>query len=170
MASRKKSKLQQAAGDPLSKQEMDKLICYRFAQCHNACTVAGEFGVSRMYVARAWARLPKEQQEVLFDTSDDISEELNQKIIDAERIAGDGFVRKVIQAREMAADELLRRFKQNNIKGISDKDFTSLLRLVSTIPADGAEGDTDSGSTFRQHRESIREEIENLQNTDYESE
>ncbi len=167
MAARKKAKQREKETDLQSRQERDKLICYRYAQCRNASTVGKEFGVSRMYVTRAWGRLSEDEQNALLDTSQQVDEELNQKILDAERIAGDAFVRKIVQAREIAAEELLRRFTGPNIKMISNKDFTSMLRLIAAISAtEKADEHTETQDTFRLHRESIREDIDNPQNID----
>lgn len=148
------------------KREQDKLICYRYAQCHNATTVGKEFGVSRMYVTRAWARMTEDERAALADTTEQVDEQLNQKILDAERIASDNFVQKVVQARELLADELLKRVQGVSIRTISNKDFTSLLRLVANISAPEKTDDGDQPDTLRRLRESIRDDIETITDTE----
>ncbi|MEG1622796.1 MAG: hypothetical protein RR330_05430 [Alistipes sp.] len=165
MASKKslKSTSQQ---DPttLGKRERDRLMCYRFAQLRNASAVGAEFGVSRMYVSRLWDRITNEEREMILDTSKEVVEDLNKKIITAEKIAGDEFIANVVKAREMAGRELIRRFTGKDIRMISNKDFSSLLKLVSDIAVNkGNETEIDPiNSTFRQHREAIRNEIDNF--------
>lgn len=159
---RRKSKRRDGDQEALSKQEKIKLICYRYAQCKNATTVGKEFGVSRMYVTRAWDRLTSEEREAIEHTKEQVDEELNQKILDAERIAGDSFIRNVIAARELAGRELLRRFNDAHIADISNKDFAALTRLLCSISTPEQENpeEKEKQDTFRQRRESIRENIE----------
>lgn len=148
----------------LSKEERNKAMMYRFAQTRNAVQVGEEFGVSRMYVKRAWDKLSEEEKNTLLDTEQQISEELNQKIIDAERISGDAFVRKIVEARMLGAEELLRRFKEQDIRMIPNKDFTSMMRMLLTVTGIEDKEDTEEKerqSTQRSRRESIREQIEN---------
>lgn len=152
--------------DPNARQEQDRLICYRYAQCRNASSVGKEFGVSRMYVSRAWERLSEEERRALTDTTEEVSEQLNRRIIEAEQIAGDSFVRKIVEARNLAADELLRRF-QKDIKMISDKNFATLFRLVANItPSD--EDDPGQNDTYRRLRETIRQDIDNTNSNKHE--
>lgn len=160
---RKRPKRKDESQGALSKQERDKLICYRYAQCRNATIIGREFGVSRMYVTRAWDKLTDDEREAIEHTKEQVDEELNQKILDAERIAGDHFMRNVIAARELAGREILRRFNDANIRDISTKDFTALTRLLCNIVTpeeqDNPE-EREKQDTFRQRRESIRANIE----------
>lgn len=160
---RRPSPKKKATEDVLSKEERNKAMMYRFAQTRNAVQVGEEFGVSRMYVKRAWDKLPEEEKDALLDTEQQISEELNQKIIDAERISGDAFVAKIIEARMLGAEELLRRFKECDIRMIPNKDFTSMMRMLLTVT--GIDNQTENEekerqSTQRSRREAIREQIE----------
>ena len=148
--------------EDLKKEERLKLICYRYAQCGNATTVGKEFGVSRMYVTRAWDRLTEDERTAIKQTKEQVDEELNQKIIDAERIAGDTFMRNVIAARELAGREILRRFNDAHIQDMSHKDFAALTRLLCNIttPEEQSPEEQEKQDTFRQRREAIRESIE----------
>lgn len=158
---RRKSKREQAANGDLPKEELDKLICYRYSQSGNATAVGKEFHVSRMYVTRAWDRLSKDERDAIEDTKEQVDEELNQRILDAERIAGDTFMRNIIAAREQAGREILRRFNDANIRDIDNKDFASLMRLLCNIcTPEQKNEDIEKLDTFRLRRESIREDIE----------
>lgn len=119
-----------------------------------------------MYVTRAWARMTEDERAALADTTEQVDEQLNQKILDAERIASDNFVQKVVQARELLADELLKRVQGVSIRTISNKDFTSLLRLVANISAPEKTDDGDQPDTLRRLRESIRDDIETITDTE----
>lgn len=159
---RRKTKRSEASNGDLSKEELNKLICYRYAQCGNATTVGKEFKVSRMYVTRAWDRLTEDERTAIKHTKEQVDEELNQKILDAERIAGDTFMRNVIAARELAGREILRRFNDIHIQDMSNKDFAALTRLLCNIttPEEQAPEEVEKQDTFRQRRESIRASIE----------
>lgn len=159
---RKKTKRKEAMDGDLTREELDKLICYRYAQCGNATSVGNEFKVSRMYVTRAWKKLSREEREAIKHTSEQVDEELNQKIIDAERIAGDTFMRNVIAAREIAGREILRRLNDAHVKDMGNKDFVALTRLLCNITSNEqpTNEEREKQDTLRQRRESIRTEIE----------
>lgn len=144
------------------KQERDKLICYRYAQCRNASLVGKEHGVNHMYVLRAWERLTDDERDALLNVREQIDEELNRKLIKAEQIAGDEFVANVVRARELIGKELIRRCTGKDIRIISDKDFTSLTRLVASITSSGEEDkndDSPQSSTFSAYRQAIQGKI-----------
>lgn len=146
----------------LEKQERDKLICYRYAQLHNASRVAQEYGVSRMYVTRTWERLSSDERETLLSVREQVDEDLNRRIVKAEAAAGDEFTSNVVQARELLGKELIRRCTSVSLQEISDKDFTSLLRLVATIAAPGDNSDKPDGPAddfFNALRQSIQKSI-----------
>lgn len=146
----------------IEKQERDKIICYQYARCRNASRVAKEHGVSHVYVLRAWNRLSEEERDALFETREQVDEELNEKLLQAERIAGDTFIANLVFAREKLGRELVRRCTGDDIRTLSDKDFTSLLRLVATVtaPEEEKEEQRSENSTLRAYRQAIREEIE----------
>lgn len=146
----------------LEKQERDKLICYRYAQLRNASRVAQEYGVSRMYVTRTWERLTPDERETLLSVREQVDEDLNRRIVKAEAAAGDEFTANVVHARELLGKELIRRCTDVSLRNISDKDFTSLLRLVATIAAPGDNSDKPSGPAddfFNALRQSIQKSI-----------
>lgn len=149
----------------LEKEERDKLINYRYARLRNASRVAQEFGVSRMYVSRLWDRLPDAEREALLEVREQVDEDLNRKIAKAEEMAGDEFTANVVRARSLLGRELLRRCTGEDIRMLSDKDFTALLRLAATIasPDDGCKnpGTTPEESIFNTLRQSIHVSINN---------
>lgn len=159
---RRKTRREKAPNGELSKAELDKLVCYRYAQCGNATLVGKEFGKSRMYVTRAWERLSEEERSALQSTRDEVDEDLNRRIIEAEHIAGDTFMRNIIAARELAGNEILRRFQDVNLRMMPNRDFTALVRLLCNVTAPEQEGqeEKEKQDTFRLRRESIREDIE----------
>lgn len=144
------------------KQERDKAICYRFAQLRNASRVAKEFGVNRMYVTRLWNRQTEDEKETLVSVREQVDEDLNRRILKAESIAGDTFVANIVAARENLGRELIRRCGEKIVREISDRDFTSLLRLVTAIaspPGNTEEPGKDKGDFFDSLRESIDQSI-----------
>lgn len=160
---RKTAMRDRAGNDPAAeKQERDKAICYRFAQIQNATRVAKEFGVNRMYVTRLWNRQSAEEKEAIMSVREQVDEDLNRRILKAENIAGDSFAANIVAARENLGKELIRRCDETIVRGISDRDFTSLLRLVASIanpsenPTDPAKGKDDF---FGSLRESIDQSI-----------
>ena len=161
-SSRRKTAARQKEDQRLEKQERDKLICHRFAQLRNASRVAREYGVSRMYVTRIWERQSEEERDALLSVREQVDEELNRKIAKAEAIAGDKFTANVVQARELLGEELIRRCTSVDIREISDKDFTSLLRLVATIVAPDNDPDkprNTEDSIFNTLRQTIQVSI-----------
>lgn len=146
------------------KQERDKQICYKYARCRNASQVGKEFGVSHVYVLRAWKRLSDDERAALLDTRDQVDEELNRKLIQAERIGGDKFIADLVRAREFLGQEILKRCTGTNIHLISNKDLTSLARLVVTVTSPDQVNDTkQENETLRAYRQSIREQIDKPQ-------
>lgn len=141
------------------KQERDKAICYRFAQLRNACHVAKEFGVSRMYVSRLWNKLAPEDREALLSIREQVNDDLNRRIMQAEHISGDSFTSKIMKARENLGDELIRRCDKKVVQSMSNRDFTSLLRLVASI-ANPSENPTDSVKGKNDFFGSLRESID----------
>ena len=161
-ASRRKTAARKQQEARLEKQERGKLICYRYAQLRNASRVAQEYGVSRMYVTRTWERLSPDEREALLSVREQVDEDLNRRIVTAEAAAGDEFTANVVQARELLGKELIRRCTSVSLKEISDKDFTSLLRLVATIATPGNNSDKPNGPEedfFNALRQSIRKSI-----------
>lgn len=153
------------SNEQLGKRERNRLICYRFAQLRNATAVAKEFDVNRMYVSRLWDKLANEDREAILETSKEVTEDLNQKIVDAEKIASDGFIANVVKAREMAGKELLRRFTSKDIRMVSDRDFASLVKLVADIATTNSDDNSKVdplNSTLRMHREAISDDINNF--------
>lgn len=167
--SKRKTKAQLREENRLAKQETDKLICYRYAQCHNASRVAKEYNVNHMYVTRAWNRLSEEERNALLEVREQVDDELNHKLIKAEAIAGDEFIATVVRARDLMGQELIRRCTGKDIRMISDKDFTSLVRLVVsiTIPTDADETNIPQSNILRTHRESIQQAINNFTDNNY---
>lgn len=161
MGQKKRTYRSKAYESDLPKEELDKIICYRYSQCGNYSAVAEQFGVSRSYVTRAWAKLSPEEQEAIRSVKEEVDENLNQKIIDAERIAGDTFMRNIIAARNIAGEEILRRLDPYNIRDISNTDFVALTKMLYSFasPNDDKE-EIEKQDTYRQRRESIREDIE----------
>ena len=161
-ASRRKTAARKQQEARLEKQERDKLICYRYAQLRNASRVAQEYGVSRMYVTRTWERLSSDERETLLSVREQVDEDLNRRIVKAEAAAGDEFTANIVHARELLGKELIRRCTDVSLREISDKDFTSLLRLVATIaaPGEGSDKPNDPAADFfNSLRQSIRKSI-----------
>lgn len=159
---KRKTKADKQQEKRLEKQERDKLICYRYAQLRNASRVAQEYGVSRMYVTRTWERLTDDERETMLSVREQVDEDLNRKIIKAEAMAGDEFTANVVKARELLGKELLRRCSGKDIRMISDKNFTSLLRLAATIVAPDNNSDKpDNGeeNIFNTLRQTIQVSI-----------
>lgn len=152
----------------LTKEEFDKIICYRFSQVKNATKVGEEYGVSRMYVKRAWARQTKDERETLKQMREQIDEDLNQRIIDAERVAGDHFMQNIITSRELAGREILRRFADPLLRDMTDRDLASLVKLLHTITTEQPPQpeDNEKQDTFRLRREAIRADIERTLTTE----
>lgn len=143
------------------KAELDKQICYSYARSRNASRVAKEFGVNHVYVLRAWKRLTDDEREALLDTKEAVDEELNRKIITAERAAGDTFIARMVEARERLSEELVRRCTGARITIMSNKDLTSMLRLVATVTApDGADVTEEDDDPLAKYRNTIREQID----------
>ncbi|MEG2370814.1 MAG: hypothetical protein RSB23_06590, partial [Alistipes sp.] len=112
-----------------------------------------------------WDKLANEDREAILETSKEVTEDLNQKIVDAEKIASDGFIANVVKAREMAGKELLRRFTSKDIRMVSDRDFASLVKLVADIATTNSDDNSKVdplNSTLRMHREAISDDINNF--------
>ena len=161
-------------------------------------SVAKQFGIHAEQVKRCWNKLTEEQQQSIRDahekvaenisrkvkksildivpqeareglTDDDVVEALNRSTIKAEALVSDSFVENVKQSRMMLGEELVRRCGDPlKLQLMSHKDFSTLLRLVSTIaepqPSKDDDGDTKQGGTLERLRMNIASEIYNKQN------
>lgn len=164
------------------KAEFKYGLCYDYAHCRSFSIVARKHGIHPQIVKRAWDALSEEEQQSIIDTRRQSDERiierieqvgnpedeggianLNKKTIIAEALAEDAFVRKMIKAREALGDELLRRCDPKYITQMGDKNFISLIRVVSAVTEKNKNEDdkTAENDTFRKMRENIDKDITN---------
>lgn len=176
-----------------SKEEFEHRLCYAYIECGSYNAVAKQFGIHAEQVKRCWNRLTEEQRQSIRDahekvaenisrkvkksilnivpqetreglTDDDVVEALNRSTIRAEALVSDGFVENVKQSRMMLGQELVRRCGDTfKLQLMSNKDFATLLRLVSTIAEPQQDKDDESatkqGGTLERLRMNIASEI-----------
>ncbi len=176
-----------------SKEEFEHRLCYAYVECGSYNAVAKQFGTHAQAVKRIWEKLTPEQQQSIRDahaqvtenisrkvkksildivpqdareglTDDDVVEALNRSTIRAEALVSDGFVENVKQSRMMLGQELVRRCGDTlKLQLMSNKDFATLLRLVSTIAEPQQDKDDESatkqGGTLERLRMNIASEI-----------
>ena len=181
-----------------SREEFEHRLCYAYVECGSYNAVAKQFGIHAEQVKRCWNKLTEEQRQSIRDahekvaenisrkvkksildlvpqeareglTDDDVVEALNRSTIKAEALVSDSFVENVKQSRMMLGEELVRRCGDPlKLQLMSHKDFSTLLRLVSTIaepqPNKDDDGDTKQGGTLERLRMNIAGEIYNKQN------
>lgn len=165
MGRRKKKSTKKVPGDgKLNKEELKKRYCYEYAKIRNFNIVAKQFGCHPESVRRAWNELSEEERMELENIEVDVNLDLNDKLLIAEKAAGDSFIEDVMAARIAAGRELRNRFQHGKIEFISNKDFASLLRLIAVIaPATEKEKESapKENNTFRAMRDSIMDDINN---------
>lgn len=152
MSNKRKYKKSHSSQSKADKQEQERLWCYRYTQVKSFSKVAKEFNTHPMTVKRAWERLSQEEQQTLYDTHEEVSENLNKQIIRAEAIAESDFTKNIILARERLGRELVRRLgNDEETKNISNKDLASYLRIVTAIdePNDNDKSKTEEPTLAR---------------------
>lgn len=168
MGRHKKKVAKKSASDgKLNKEELKKRYCYEYAKIRNFNIVAKQFGCHPESVRRAWNELSEEERMELENIEVDVNLDLNDKLLIAEKAAGDSFIEDVMAARIAAGRELRNRFQHGKIEFISNKDFASLLRLIAVIaPTTDKEKETapKENNTFRAMRDSIMNDINNQNN------
>lgn len=161
---KKKTPKKSSSEGRLNREELKKRYCYEYAKVRNFNIVAKQFGCHPESVRRAWNELSEEERSELENIEIDVNLDLNDKLLIAEKAAGDSFIEDVMAARIAAGRELRNRFQRGKIENISNKDFASLLRLIAVIaPATEKEKESTptQNSTFRAMRDSIMEDINN---------
>lgn len=167
MGRHKKKVTKKVASDgKLNKEELKKRYCYEYAKIRNFNIVAKQFGCHPESVRRAWNEISEEERMELENIEVDVNLDLNDKILIAEKAAGDSFIEDVMAARIAAGRELRNRFQRGKIEFISNKDFASLLRLIAVIAPTEKEKETapKENNTFRAMRDSIMNDINNQNN------
>lgn len=165
MGRKKKKKAQSNSEDAkLNKEALKKRYCYEYAKVRNFNIVAKHFGCHPETIRRAWNEMTEEERAELENIEVDVNLDLNDKLLIAEKAAGDTFIQDIMAARIIAGRELLNRFQHGKIEFISNKDFASLLRLIATItPVTEKEKESapKDNNTFRALRDSIMDDINN---------
>lgn len=171
--------------EKVDRKELEHRLCYAYAQCKSFCSVAKQFGLHPQQVKRAWEKLSPEEQTAILDTEKQVQEnisrqikkqlypqrvedypsieEMNQATLSAEAKVSKDFVENVMTARMLLGQELQRRCSNRDaLAMMSNKNFSTLLRLVMSFTDGGSEEDnkqTVTSSTLERLQAEICNEI-----------
>lgn len=152
----------------IDRKEFEHRLCYAYAQCKSFGAVAKQFGTHPQTVKRAWEKLSVDEQTAILDTEKQVQEnisrkmkrelyekhefasieQLNQATIAAEAKVSQDFIENVMTARLLLGQELHRRCSNRDaLAMMTDKNFSTLLRLVMSFTDGGSEDDNKQAIT-----------------------